>query len=94
MVWSFFPYGLYKALSMAFKRVSNERRKSLKNVQNRVFSSAGVMFRVTCKPENRDSGNDEHRILRLLDVLNHVVGFMFHVRGHLKHPLLMTSEIC
>ena len=50
------------------------------------------MFRVTCEPENRDSGNDEHRILRLFDVLNHVVGFIFHEVAW-KHPLHRASEI-
>ena len=77
-MFSFFSYGLYKALSVVFRHVSNECRKSSRNVQNLRFSSAGVMFRVTCEPENHDSGNDEHRILRLFDVLNHVVGFIFH----------------
>ena len=42
------------------------------------------MFRVTCEPENLDSGNDEHRILRLFDVLNHVVGLIF----------VKSSEMC
>ena len=50
------------------------------------------MFRVTCEPENRDSGNDEHRILRLFDVLNHVVGFIFYECAW-KHPLHQASEI-
>ena len=50
------------------------------------------MFRVTCEPENRDSGNDEHRILRLFDVFNHVVGFIFHECAY-KYPLLRASEI-
>ena len=49
------------------------------------------MFRVTCEPENQDSGNDEHRILRLFDVLNHVVGFIFYEVAW-KHPLLMANE--
>ena len=66
--------------------------KSSSNVQNLGFS-AGVMFGVTCDPENRDSGNDEHWILRLFDVLNHVVGFVFH-KVAWKHPLHQASELC
>ena len=76
---------------MLFRHVSDLCRKSSKNVQNRRFSSAGVMFRVTSEPENRDSGNDEHRILRLFDVLNHVVGFIFR-DSDWKHPLLQASD--
>ena len=76
---------------MLFRHVSDLCRKSSKNVQNLRFSSAGVIFRVTYKPEKRDSGNDEHRILRLFDVLNHVVGFIFHESAW-KHPLHHASE--
>ena len=78
---------------MLFRHVSDLCRKSSKNVQNLRFSSAGVMFRVACEPENRDSGNDEHRILRLFDVLNHVVGFIFR-DDTWKHPLHRASEMC
>ena len=77
---------------MIFRHVSNLCRKSLINVQNLGFSSAGVMFRVTRESENRDSGNDEHRILRLFDVLNHVVGFIFRECAW-EHPLHRASEI-
>ena len=89
--FSFVLYAPYEALSMVFRHVSNSCRKSSRNVQKLGFSSAGGMFRVTCEPENRDSGNDEHRILRLFDVLNHVVGFIFHECAW-KHPLHRASE--
>ena len=87
----FFSYGPYETLSVVFRHVSDSCRKSSRNVQNLGFSSAGVIFRVTCKPENRDSRNDEHRILRLFDVLNHVVGFIFR-DDTWKHPLHQANE--
>ena len=76
---------------MLFRHVSDSCRKSLRNVQNLEFSSASVTFKVTFEPENRDSGNDEHRILRLLDVLNHVVGFISRECAW-KHPLHRANE--
>ena len=73
-----FSYGVYETLSVVFRHVVEHAHKSLDTVQNLEFLLASVMFRVTCEPENRDSWNDEHRILRLFDVFNHVVGFILH----------------
>ena len=88
----FFSYGLYETLSVAFKHVAKQSRKSSKNVQNQEFSSASVMFRVTFEYDSLVSGNDEHRFIRLFDGFNHVVGSVFG-GGCRKHPLHMTSEI-
>ena len=69
--------GVYQTPSVASGHVMKERPESLKIVQNLKFSSASVISIVTFEPENRVWGNEEHRVLRLLDELNCVTGADF-----------------
>ena len=77
---------------MAFRHVAKQGRKSSENVQNLEFSSASVMFKVTFKYDSLISGNDEHRFIRLFDVLNHVVWSIF-CRGCRMHRISRASEM-
>ena len=79
-------YGLYETLSVVFRHVAEHGRKSSENVQNLEFLLANVMFIVTFKSENRVSGNDEHRFIRLFDKFNHVVGSLFG--GMFEAPMI------